>query len=366
MAITGPYCRQWISPIASSAFCESLIQADECCAKGQTQRALQLYHHGSNYNQIAKRRLNIAKKQLKKSYFSNITPDGREELALGFIDWYPGFERDINDVIDLFSRAGLKPLTTAVEYADILVAGAYGNRLIKEPGLSDDKLVIFVTGENLCPSYNIHDFSISTRTRSFCGKNIRLPQWLSDLSFDTNKIRLRPCKTGSQYYSAEPRDLLISAIYNNSTPEREELLYCLRREFGGENVHVYGSHRTGEVDKFEILSRTVINVCLENSLGEGYVTEKLLHAKGMGCKALYWGDSSFSEDFRADGVLNIRDDGNLKDVLEWCRFQLQTPGYRKQDWSDIDPLIFAKNPVSTCDVSKIAEWAKIVLAWRTL
>jgi len=365
MAITSPYGRQWISPAASSAFCESLIQADECCAKGQTQSALALYHHGSNFNKIAKRRLNIAKKQLRKSYSFDISGYVREQLGLGFIDWYPGFEREISSIIDLFSRAGLKPHTTAVEDADILVAGAYGNRLLTEPELSDDKLVIFVTGENLCPSYDIHDFSISTRSRSFCGKNIRLPQWLSDLSFDTNKIILRPCRTGSQYYSAGPRDLLVSAIYNNSTPEREELLHCLRREFGRDNVHVYGSHRTGEVDKFEILSRTVINVCLENSLGEGYVTEKLLHARAMGCKALYWGDSSFSEDFQADGIFNIRNAGTLKDVLDWCRFQLQTPGPRKQDWCHVDPLIFAKNPISTCDVSKIAEWSSVVLAWRT-
>jgi hypothetical protein len=366
MAVIGPYGRQWIPPVASSAFCESLIEADDCCANGQTQKALTLYQQLASSNRIAKRRLNIAKKQLKKSFALDNTINGREELGLGFIDWYPGFERDINDVIDLFSRAGLKPRITAPEDADILVAGAYGNRLIAEPALTDDKLVIFVTGENLCPSYDIHDFSISTRVRSFCGKNIRLPQWLCDLSFDANKIRLKPCIKGIQHCSEGARDLLVTAIYNNSTPEREEILYSLRREFGVENVHVYGSHRTGDVDKFEILSRTVINVCLENSLGEGYVTEKLLHARAMGCKALYWGDSSFSEDFRTDGILNIRDVGNHKDVLDWSRSQLQSSCHRKQDWSHIDPLIFAKNPVSICELTKLAEWSSIVLSWRTL
>lgn len=364
MALTGPYGRQWVSPAASLAFCHSLIAADELCAKGQIHKALTLYQQQASSNRIAKRRLNIAKKQLKKSYFSGSTSNAREELRIGFIDWYVGFERDINGVVELFTSAGLKPRTTAAEDADILVAGAYGNRLIKEPALSDDKLVIFVTGENLCPSYDIHDFSISTRVRSFCGKNVRLPQWLCDISFDSNRIILKPCKKENEYRLVGPRDFLVSAIYNNSTPEREELLYCLRREFGAENVHVYGSHRSGEVDKFEILSRTVINVCLENSLGEGYVTEKLLHARAMGCKALYWGDSSYSEDFRTDGILNIRNVDNLEEVLEWCRLQLQTPGHRKRDWSDIDPLIFAKHPVSTFDVGKLAEWSKIVLAWR--
>jgi hypothetical protein len=365
MLMTGPYGRQWISPRASSAFCETLIDADECCAKGQIQKALSLYQSQAKANRIAQRRLNIAKKQLKKSRFLDYSNNARKEIALGLIDWYPGFESDVNIIIDLFLQAGLKPHLTAVEDSDILVAGSYGNRLVSEPALSDDKLVIFVTGENLCPSYDIHDFSISTRIRSFCGKNVRLPQWRSDILIDNDRISLKPCIQENQNASSGPRDLLVSAVYNNSTPEREELLYSLRQEFGVENIHIYGSHRTGHVDKFELLSRTVINVCLENSLGEGYVTEKLLHARAMGCKALYWGDSSFSGDFRTDGVLNIRDVGNLREVLEWCRFQLRTPGHRKQEWSYVDPAIFAKSPVSVCDVSKLAEWSSVVLAWRS-
>ena len=154
-------------------------------------------------------------------------------------------------------------------------------------------------------------------------------------------------------------------IYNNSTPERKEILHNLRREFGEQNVHVYGSHRTGEVDKFEILSRTVINVCLENSLGEGYVTEKLLHARAMGCKALYWGDPSFSDDFRTEGVLNLRDTANLEEVIQWCKLQLKTPSQRKQDLSDVDPQIFTENPLMAYDKTMLAKWSKIILAWRS-
>ena len=74
------------------------------------------------------------------------------------------------------------------------------------------------------------------------------------------------------------RDLLISSIYNNSTPEREQIVSTLRDEFGTSNVHIFGSQRTGEVDKFEILSRSVFNICFENSI-EGYITEKLFHSK---------------------------------------------------------------------------------------
>ena len=138
--------------------------------------------------------------------------------------------------MSLFSIAGLTPVESSAEDADILVVGSYGNRLVHEENLSKDKLVIFLTGENICPSYDIHDFSITTRKRSFCGKNVRVPQWLSDIALENNKIKLRPCGNDHKHYLSGPRDLAFSAIYNNSTPEREEILHNLRREFGEQNV----------------------------------------------------------------------------------------------------------------------------------
>ena len=74
------------------------------------------------------------------------------------------------------------------------------------------------------------------------------------------------------------RDLLISS-YIIILLLKESKLLTLRDEFGTSNVHIFGSQRTGEVDKFEILSRSVFNICFENSIGEGYITEKLFHSK---------------------------------------------------------------------------------------
>ena len=154
------------------------------------------------------------------------------------------------------------------------------------------------------------------------------------------------------------------AIYNNATPEREELVYRLRAEFGEDNIHIFGSHRTGEVNKFEILSQTMINLCFENSLGEGYVTEKLLHARAMGCKALYWGDDSYKEDFNSDGVLNIRETSSIAEILEWCHHQKKTETLSKIKMQEVQPEIFTKDPTKILNVNRLREWANIVLGWR--
>ena len=85
-------------------------------------KAIQLYRSMAQNNHIAKRRLNVAKRQIRKTL--NLKGnDICERLNIGFIDWYPGFEKDVDYIISIFIKAGLKANPTTVEDADILIAG---------------------------------------------------------------------------------------------------------------------------------------------------------------------------------------------------------------------------------------------------
>jgi len=363
--VTGPYGRQWISPRASYAFTRELLEADYHCFRGEVARSLSLYKKAANNNNyIASRRLAIAKRQLRlKMQYPGICKG--DILRLGFIDWYPGFENDKERVLDLFCSAGLNIAECSAEEADILLAGCYGSRLYNEKSLSNDKVVIFFTGENICPSYDIHDFSITTRFRSYCGKNVRHPQWMSELLLERGAIIFRDSdKWLNRDY--QKRDLSITAIYNNSTPEREEIVYHLSQHFGIKNVRVFGSQRTGEVNKLDLLARTKINICFENSLGEGYITEKLLHALLMGCKALYWGDSSYVQDFHNADILNIRESRSIGEVIEWCEDKLNEESREIKQIQIVSRGLFKQIPSYAEIHEKIVEWSRLVLCWRRL
>ena len=106
-------------------------------------------------------------------------------------------------------------------------------------------------------------------------------------------------------------------------------------------------------------------MCFENSIGEGYVTEKLLDARVMGCKSLYWGDSCYLGDFNGDGILNVRDADSIEQVVEWCRIQLEVPSPPPAQWKTVDPFLFTEAPSLDNVYKKLAEWSRIVLAWRT-
>jgi hypothetical protein len=60
----------------------------------------------------------------------------------------------------------------------------------------------------------------------------------------------------------------------------------------------------GEEKKVRFLENYRWNITYENSMGEGYVTEKLFHAKVAGCIPIYWGSDAVSEDFDERGFIN--------------------------------------------------------------
>jgi len=362
--VNNPYGRQWTPPQASEAFSNKLIKADVLCIEGNVRQALELYQEESNWNSISARRLTIAKKQMKEGMtFTNENNRFDNRIKLGFIDWYQGFT-DEEGILSMFQKAGIGAEYSSATHSDIIIAGTYGLELPLNYHKYRDQLIILFTGENISPSYNIHDFSITTRRNSYCGKNIRLPQWLGELNTDGKEVGIKKREQYDYTTTKAAKNLAITTIYNNSTPEREEMINLLKNEFGNDSVHVFGSQRGGNVNKFEILSRTVINMCFENSIGDGYTTEKLLHAKMMGCKALYWGDPGYKKDFTKENILNTYEISDLKNIISWCTHQLKDPGPIKSLPEAINQDIFNTTPNNQELIVKIREWSHMILNMR--
>jgi hypothetical protein len=57
--------------------------------------------------------------------------------------------------------------------------------------------------------------------------------------------------------------------------------------------------------KMAIMGDYKFNLCPENSLGPGYLTEKAVQAKLAGCIPLYWGDPSYRKSFNEKSLINI-------------------------------------------------------------
>ena len=118
------------------------------------------------------------------------------------------------------------------------------------------------------------------------------------------------------------------------------------------------------VDKFSILSNSVINICFENSIGEGYITEKLLHSKIFKCKSLYWGHPSYKYDFTSDDVYNLHERPSLSDALAWCKshYPLLGSTFANVEF-DIQSTLSGDLALRTIKTS-LRRWMKLILIWR--
>lgn len=73
----------------------------------------------------------------------------------------------------------------------------------------------------------------------------------------------------------------------------------------GDALFAGGGGGGGELKKHRFLKDYKFCLCYENESSEGYITEKLLHAKAAGCIPIYWGASDVSKDFAPEGFINL-------------------------------------------------------------
>jgi alpha(1,3/1,4) fucosyltransferase len=173
-----------------------------------------------------------------------------------------------------------------------------------------DRCRIFYSGENWNIDYDAYDGIISPAL--LCDeRHLRLPQWVHyvklwepygnctgspDAGFEADALR-RTVAPGTRKFAC--------AVLRNPHYIRMIGLDKLRA-FGP--VDLFGSWSGRPlVSKMEVLPGYDFNLCFENSLMPGYITEKVLHAKLAGCVPIWWGDPAYTADFERGCLINMYD-----------------------------------------------------------
>jgi hypothetical protein len=100
-------------------------------------------------------------------------------------------------------------------------------------------------------------------------------------------------------------------------------------------VDGYGNmfNRPLRKSKFDLLKDYKFSLCPENSIYDGYVTEKLIDAYAGGTVPIYSGDVSVYRDFNETAFLNYQDDNRmdwlLKDISEIDKKEYLYEGFYK-------------------------------------
>jgi hypothetical protein len=260
------------------------------------------------------------------------------------------------------------------EDINIRICGPFGCKDPVRAGIPS----VFTTGENIPPlnSQSCADNNIKLQL-GFAPLNTneykRLPLWMMYINWfgaDNERLvnpRIVPLEKCIKSHAVRPSDrtnFCAFIVTNPSNPVRNAAFETIS---GIGHVDSAGRYKNncgdaifaglggggGEEKKLAFLENYRYNITYENSYGEGYVTEKLFHAKAAGCIPIYWGDSeAVKRDFDSNGFIDAKalSDEELVARIKWLESPegavernriAQTPMFSEEKAEEIRQYIFS-------------------------
>lgn len=236
-------------------------------------------------------------------------------MKIAYVDFWGGFD-PAEFWITRFLKNRYKVEISDPFNCDLIIGSCFGN-FIKIFEKSKAKKILFL-GENLRPSYEFYDYSLSFDYENYDNKNIRLPLWMLYIDWWNNK---------SEDLSLDELNFIFDAeeIYNRQNfacivagnPVRNRIdIYQLLNLY--KKVDGYGLAFNNKYNgrKHNLLKNYKFNICFENSIYPGYCTEKLLQAKVAGCIPVYYGCKEANKDFNEKCFINLIDYDSINKFAE--------------------------------------------------
>lgn len=246
-------------------------------------------------------------------------------MNICYLDFWPGFDINCN-----WFNLALKEcfndinIITNPSKADVILASSFGYERYKHKDIKAVK--IFYTGENERPDFNFADYSLTFDFDDYDGRNFRLPHWMlyvnwwNEPNFPHARISLEQLNkkwNGEEIYN---RPNFCSIIIGNPVKNRLDVARKLNEY---KEVHGYGNVFNNFYSgcKVKLLENYRWNICFENSIYKGYVTEKIFEAKVAGCIPIYYGhEESVGIDFNSKCYINVANLNGINQLYDLIYF----------------------------------------------
>lgn len=235
----------------------------------------------------------------------------KTDITIKFVDFWQTFNHNNNKLVRaLRTKRNVTVLPNeSSEKPDLLFYSRCG---VGNHYKYNDCVKIFYTGENDYPNFNECDYALSFHDMDANGRNLRYP--LYALESEDNLI-----KVDDKTAIARPFCSLVMSNSIMCDPRRLQIYEAVNAyhkvESGGAYNNTIG-HRVD--DKQAFISGFKFNLALENSMLDGYVTEKITDAFGASTVPIYWGGCMAKTDFNPLSFINVADypsiDAFIKDL----------------------------------------------------
>jgi hypothetical protein len=227
--------------------------------------------------------------------------------------WDGAFDGDFFEFFFRTAFDGIEYVLSPYD-ADVIISSVFGHTQ------TDPKKTIMYIGENVRPNYLGYNYSLSFDHDTYGDRNFRLPLWWSRLAWDGFVQKPRKPNAHNHGYEqllsikslTQPRKLDISIkdkfcamVAGNPEALRVNLFNSISqyKQIDGYGLMFGNSLRKS---KFAVLPEYKFCLCPENSVYDGYVTEKLIDAYAGLTVPIYSGDVSVDKDFNSHAFLNYQ------------------------------------------------------------
>jgi len=241
---------------------------------------------------------------------------------LGYqIEWADSGNADL-EIVGSFAKRDAKKMRWVPKPLRKMVSPIAEAVSIRMVLRQSNPLRLFHTGENLRHDHVRADYAISHDLGVMSDRHFRLPYWMEmvdwaheGLNGNSNprfgallKLDQLEKPLGGQFLERERKAILLSSHLREP---RASCMQALKRSI---TVDGFGPHFDSNIKdhhhssflKKDLLSTYAFNLCPENGLYPGYITEKIPEAFVAGCLPITWVDESISVDFNPSAMINLK------------------------------------------------------------
>jgi hypothetical protein len=263
-----------------------------------------------------------------------------KKVKIDFVDFWPGFRKNDNYFYHLLNSR----YEVSIDEQDpdlVFFSVDYSKSNQRQKYINHRSKKIFYTGENVSanlyfptsidhPRYSIGncDFSFSFEETKD-PRNYRFPLWAFMINWfevennlDRDPSYLIPIKHLTNK-NKEIKNKFCNFVFSNHTGKRGEILDAVSKykkvDCAGRYRNNMGRSIEGRGDqryKIDFLSDYKFTIASENSLGNGYVTEKIIHPLSVGSIPIYWGSNHVKKDFNEKCFINYGDFDTIDEFME--------------------------------------------------
>ncbi|MBS5205766.1 MAG: glycosyltransferase [Bacteroides ovatus] len=237
-------------------------------------------------------------------------------MKIKFIDFYPTFDIYDNFFVRVLSeKYHIQVLDiVADEVPDFIFYSFWGYEHLKY-----DCLKIYWTGENDVPDFNECDYAISCHYLQFGDRHLRMPYYYGLKSFDD----LLSNSSFGHYTSDMAHRPFASIVVSNmewGDPFRTQVFEIINEYKSVASGGKWNNTIGGPVhDKNEFISRYKFNIACENSMVDGYTTEKIVEPFVAHTVPIYWGNKDIEKEFNPESYININDFDSLDSAVAYIK-----------------------------------------------